>query len=348
MVEIKQNSGSSALPSIGGSGLATYEENKHRLVYSKSKVYVKPTAYSRDNIPGFVALVKRDAVNPIYLLAWIPETLLSEKGTDEWDKFIKVEEKMGSIDAEDDDVVMIDLPVPRPESYAFSVPLTSIYSLVLYPPSLSSWYGSIVINLINGDTLPTLFFHDDESKSFTLPQKPIAINRNSATYPPPQPPSPTHNSWGGEDLLTRLRCFSHVLRSNLQPSLFLIDPSRADIEAHSTQIFPDDAVDDILAQSSYANSHSPVPAHRRPRPLSTPVTPSSSSSSPGSSTPNSYSARTSILHRSLFPPSPSSSQSSSQARIALLQSFSNITRATRHAAQQILSHPLVGRVWRMN
>jgi len=37
------------------------------------------------------------------------------------------------------DVVLIDLPVQRPESYAFSVPLTSIYSLIAYPPSFSSW-----------------------------------------------------------------------------------------------------------------------------------------------------------------------------------------------------------------
>jgi hypothetical protein len=35
------------------------EEDKYRLVYSKSKVYVNPTAYARDNIPGFVSLVKR-------------------------------------------------------------------------------------------------------------------------------------------------------------------------------------------------------------------------------------------------------------------------------------------------
>jgi hypothetical protein len=35
------------------------EEDKYRLVYTKSKVYVNPTAYARDNIPGFVALVKR-------------------------------------------------------------------------------------------------------------------------------------------------------------------------------------------------------------------------------------------------------------------------------------------------
>ena len=37
----------------------TSEEEKYRLIYSKSKVYVHPTAYARDNIPGFVVLVKR-------------------------------------------------------------------------------------------------------------------------------------------------------------------------------------------------------------------------------------------------------------------------------------------------
>jgi len=39
-------------------------------------------------------------------------------------------------------------------------------------------------------------------------------------------------------------------------------------------------------------------------------------------------------------PIQSSTGASSQARTALLQSFANITRATRHAAQNILSHPL--------
>ena len=38
---------------------AAEDDDKYRLVYSKSKVYVNPTAYAKDNIPGFVALVKR-------------------------------------------------------------------------------------------------------------------------------------------------------------------------------------------------------------------------------------------------------------------------------------------------
>jgi hypothetical protein len=36
------------------------------------------------------------------------------------------------------DTVLVELPT-GPESYAFSVPLTSIYSLIVNPPSLSSW-----------------------------------------------------------------------------------------------------------------------------------------------------------------------------------------------------------------
>lgn len=55
MVEIKHEPASSS----GAQTPNTLDERKHRLVYSKSKVYVNPTAYARDNIPGFVTLVKR-------------------------------------------------------------------------------------------------------------------------------------------------------------------------------------------------------------------------------------------------------------------------------------------------
>ena len=56
MVEIRR----SDLPdSSEPKGKTAEEDDKYRLVYSKSKVYVNPTAYARDNIPGFVALVKR-------------------------------------------------------------------------------------------------------------------------------------------------------------------------------------------------------------------------------------------------------------------------------------------------
>ncbi|KAI0721041.1 RabGAP/TBC [Cerioporus squamosus] len=305
MVEIKHTNSEPNSPDIlAASGLSGdgSDDGKYRLIYSKSKVYVNPTAYARDNIPGFVALVKKEAAQPVYLLAWIPESLLNEKGKSEWDKFTKIEEHAVS-DDEEEDAVLIELPIQRPESYAFSVPLTSIYSLIVNPPSLSSWYGSIAINLISGSTLPTLHFHDDESgHSPCQPNLPLSLDLCRTRLPRLRTPRRASN-------------------------LYLVDPSREDIETHSTPLFSDDAVDDILAQSSYANSHSPIPAHRRPKPLST--------------SGNSYSERSSILHRSLSPiSSPTASSSSSQARMALFQSFSHITRHATHAAQQILSHPL--------
>ena len=35
----------------------------------------------------------QEATNPTYLLAWIPESLLDEKGQSEWEKFVNVERK---------------------------------------------------------------------------------------------------------------------------------------------------------------------------------------------------------------------------------------------------------------
>jgi TBC1 domain family member 15 len=46
-------------------------------------------------------IIFQEAVNPVYLLAWIPESLLHERGTTEWDKFIKIEEK-AILDEEDE------------------------------------------------------------------------------------------------------------------------------------------------------------------------------------------------------------------------------------------------------
>ena len=39
----------------------------------------------------------------MYLLAWIPESLLNEKGQSEWDKFVKIEER-NLVDDEDEGI----------------------------------------------------------------------------------------------------------------------------------------------------------------------------------------------------------------------------------------------------
>jgi hypothetical protein len=201
----------------------------------------------------------------------------------------------------------------------------------------------MAINVIGGSTLPTLYFHDDESSSFSATSRTDAVGTSLNVYPPPQRPAPS--TWGGEDLLSRLRSYSNILRSSLQPTLYLLDPSRSDIESHSMQMYDDDAVDAIMAQSQYSNSFSPVPNHRRPRPVSTSDNSRTADVDSGTSTrsPNRYSERSSVLHQSLPLPMAMGGGvglSTAQARQSLLQSFSSITRATRHAAQSVLSHPL--------
>jgi TBC1 domain family member 15 len=56
------------IPSFAEQEHATQQQDtdQHRLMYSKSKVYVHPTAYSRDNIPGFIALAKQVMVAALY------------------------------------------------------------------------------------------------------------------------------------------------------------------------------------------------------------------------------------------------------------------------------------------
>lgn len=121
MVEIKQETTADTLSPQGE------DDAKYRLIYAKSKVYVNPTAYARDNIPGFVAIVKRvrqpfflsqslprliciqEALTSTYLLTWVPESLLTEKGQEEWDKFLKTEER--PLDGDEDEGLSCSLHV---------------------------------------------------------------------------------------------------------------------------------------------------------------------------------------------------------------------------------------------
>lgn len=73
MVEIKHREGMASSPEIHPP--QSPEDEKYRLLYSKSKVYVHPTAYARDNIPGFVTLVKRVCVDLYSCLTYIPELI---------------------------------------------------------------------------------------------------------------------------------------------------------------------------------------------------------------------------------------------------------------------------------
>lgn len=153
-------------------------------------------------------------------------------------------------------------------------------------PSLQHWYGSVTFNLAGGVSLPTLFFHDDQTPLVTTPR----------SSDPPTPP------WGFPPFLAVLRQHATVIRSRLVMNgsgeeLWLVNPSKADREVH---------------EAGYEE------AKRA-----------------GDSTPVSYPPQAPHMQ---YPSLQAMNQSS--PKDSLLVGLSNVTNIARHAAQNVLNHPL--------
>ncbi|KAL1970265.1 hypothetical protein VTN77DRAFT_5425 [Rasamsonia byssochlamydoides] len=208
-----------------------------KLLFSKSKVYVHPTPSSKDNIPGFIALLQRKpapettanssgpsqhADASSYLLAWVPESALG----DAYSTYVKVDLSDSSSPPKQTYLVP---PLPTTTTYkdpiglyAFAVPLSEIYSLLVRPPSLGWWFGSVVINTKAGDSFPALFFHDSECES-TILQKKKRARENFDPFG-----DDGHMFWGGDEVLRWLRRYVEVQRSGADPSVYLINPTEED------------------------------------------------------------------------------------------------------------------------
>lgn len=106
--------------------------------------------------------------------------------------------------------------------YAFAVPLSEIYSLLVRPPSLGWWFGSLVINTRAGDSFPALFFHDSECESTILQKK----RRARESFDPFSDDG--RMFWGGDEVLRWLRRYVEVQRSAVDMSVYLINPSEED------------------------------------------------------------------------------------------------------------------------
>ncbi|KAL1955825.1 hypothetical protein VTO42DRAFT_8064 [Malbranchea cinnamomea] len=213
-----------------------------KLLFSKSKVYVHPTPSSKDNIPGFIALLqqkpgrnefesgrptsssstKDSAHASSYLLAWVPESSLG----DAYSTYVKVD-LSESPSPPRQSYLVPPLPSTPPQTgsiglYAFAVPLTEIYSLLVRPPSLGWWFGSLVINTRAGDSYPALFFHDSECESTILQKK----KRARESFDPFGDDGTMF--WGGDEVLRWLKRYVEVYRSGADPSVYLINPSQED------------------------------------------------------------------------------------------------------------------------
>lgn len=288
-----------------------------RLLWSKSKVFLHPTARSVDNVPGWLSITQQSNSH-VRLLSWLPEELVAQ--SDENERYIFVELDADSDVATASSPTLVSPPIIATDLRAFSIPLTALYSLLLQPPTLTSWYGSLQIFTTTDQSIPILFFHDLESRSTVLDRDRRAAllgtlgGSLSSNVPP---------SWGGEALIQQLRYFTHLLRSSLEPTLFLINPSKEDSEVHSSALFPDDEAANIAAVRGFTGVRL---------------------------TQNHGSGR-SILHQSLdtraaeeieYPDVVGAGMDN--LSFSILHSFSKITRSARQAAQtaaaSVLAHPL--------
>ena len=212
-----------------------------KVVADSNQVYVHPTPASKDNIAGFIALVQQrppprvvtdhplapsssaqNADASSFLLAWVPESALG----DAYSTYVKVDL---SEDSSPPRQTYLVPPLPTTTSYndsiglyAFAVPLSAIYSLLVRPPSLGWWFGSLVINTRAGDSLPALFFHDSECESTILQKK----KRAKESFDPFGDDGSMF--WGGDEVLRWLKRYVEVQRSAADQSAYLVNPSEED------------------------------------------------------------------------------------------------------------------------
>lgn len=196
------------------------------LLYVKSKVYLHPTNSKSDNVPGYVSLSKGpNSANKDILVSFTSENQLSGGEAKIY--------QQSDMDDNDLDNLKEGRPkkifrkVKKPPSsvltgYSFSVPISLIYSIQVRKPSVGWWYGSIIINTLDGEKMPILFFHDDESPSTKHHQK--VRNQNFETFN-------DHGDmfWGGQEFMKVLEVFCHSVQSTVEPSVYLINPVSDDL-----------------------------------------------------------------------------------------------------------------------
>ncbi|ANB15583.1 Gyp7p [Sugiyamaella lignohabitans] len=213
---------------------------KVQLLFSKSKVYVHPTSSAKDNIPGYLALVRpKNASNTEVLLSWVPESSLA--GSRDLDYYVKVDlepphaaDEIGpSTNASNSrntsgirEVLVSPPPRSSISSYAFSIPLSNIYSIQVRPPSFGWWWGSLILHTKTEETLPALFFHDSESQSTILQRK-----QRTKDFEPFA--NGDELFWGGEQFLQSLKNLAALETSTLEPSIMLVNPEPEDRRAFS-------------------------------------------------------------------------------------------------------------------
>jgi hypothetical protein len=311
-----------------------------KLLYSKSKVYVHPTPSAKDNIAGFIALVQQKVpprsstaarasasassssnapqtpssspnqpTPESLLLAWLPEWSLG----DAYSTYVKVD--LSDDDSPPKQTYLVPPPPASSSShgaalgtYAFAIPVSEIYSLLVRPPSIGWWFGSMIVNTRAGDSFPALFFHDSECQSTILQKK----KRARESF---DPFGEGGLFWGGDEVLRWLRRYVPVERSGADPSVYLVNASHEDRQGFSSPAsegFPDSQG----ASSSRGNSAADQ--------LGLP-----SAAAPGVPP---------ALRDAVMDPL---TKALKEARWSFLEKLSQVTNFTRRTAQDVLENPKV-------
>ncbi|KAK4204320.1 rab-GTPase-TBC domain-containing protein [Triangularia verruculosa] len=217
-----------------------------KLLFSKSKVYVHPTPSAKDNIAGYVALLQQKTGSVLdrptssssktsirssdLLLAWVPESQLGSSAS----IYVKVDLCDGDSPPKQSYLVPPPPTVTSHRgsigSYAFAIPVSAVYSLLVRPPSLGWWYGSVIINSRAGDSFPALFFHDNECQSTLLKRK----QRARETFDPFGEGGEMF--WGGDEVLRWLKRYVDIERSAAEPNVYLVEPSQEDLEGFGGKV----------------------------------------------------------------------------------------------------------------
>ncbi|KAK4138688.1 RabGAP/TBC [Trichocladium antarcticum] len=238
-----------------------------KLLFCKSKVYIHPTPSARDNITGYIALLQQKhpvATSPDtttttadrptspssssstaahhhpspassdLLLAWLPESQLGAAAS----IYVKVDLSVEHTDSPPKQSYLVAPPptvTTHPGSsglghYAFAVPVSAVYSLLVRPPSIGWWHGSVIINSRAGDSFPPLFFHDGECQSTMLMKRRRARDRFDPFG------EAGEMLWGGDEVLRWLRRYVVVERSAAEPNVYLVEPSKEDSEGFGGKV----------------------------------------------------------------------------------------------------------------
>lgn len=204
-----------------------------------------PTPSAKDNIPGFIALIQQripsnetssdsnaqsqgaipSSASPVapesLLLAWVPESSLG----DAYETYVQVD----LLDPKSLPKQSYLVPPPPTTvhgtsigAYAFAVAVSNVYSLLIRPPSLGWWHGSVIINTRAGESFPALFFHDGECQSTILQRKSLAKEKFDPFG------EAGRMFWGGDEVLRWLKQYASVERIGPDPNVYLINPTDDD------------------------------------------------------------------------------------------------------------------------